>query len=84
MSQRENFGTLCSRLGVESLCPHCLSKDIIKSGKNSQNKQRSGWRILSRTIGAKHRDVPNTRHGLQTCAGEGSLPDYPVLAGLSD
>lgn len=40
MSQREGFGTLCSRLGVEFLCPNCHSPIIIKSGKNSQGKQR--------------------------------------------
>lgn len=40
MSQREGFGTLCSRLGVEFLYQHCQYVEIIKSGKNSIGKQR--------------------------------------------
>lgn len=40
MSKQESYGTLCSRLGVEFLCPHCSSAHIIKSGKTSTGKQR--------------------------------------------
>ncbi|WP_102284981.1 IS1/IS1595 family N-terminal zinc-binding domain-containing protein [Metaprevotella massiliensis] len=40
MSQREVFGTLCSRLKVEFLCPYCHSNNIIKSCRSSTGKQR--------------------------------------------
>ena len=40
MNIRERFGTLCSRLGVEFLCPYCSSNIIIKSGRSSTGKQR--------------------------------------------
>ncbi|WP_411915269.1 IS1/IS1595 family N-terminal zinc-binding domain-containing protein [Porphyromonas miyakawae] len=40
MVLRERFGSLCSRLGVEFLCPHCHSNNILKSGKSSTGKQR--------------------------------------------
>lgn len=40
MNIRERFGTLCSRLGVEFLCPSCSSNIIIKSGRSSTGKQR--------------------------------------------
>lgn len=40
MAKRESFATLCSKSGVEFLCPHCRSQEIIKSGKNSLGKQR--------------------------------------------
>ena len=40
MNLRERFGSLCSRLGVEFLCPHCHSNNILKSGKSSTGKQR--------------------------------------------
>lgn len=40
MNLRERFGTLCSRLGVAFLCPHCHSNNVVKSGKSSTGKQR--------------------------------------------
>ena len=40
MKQQDSFGTLCSRLGVNFLCPYCQSESIVKSGKNCNGKQR--------------------------------------------
>ncbi|MGC3977365.1 MAG: IS1 family transposase [Paludibacteraceae bacterium] len=48
MAHKENFGSLCSRLGVEFCCPHCKSVNIIKSGKNCKGKQRYSCKHCSK------------------------------------
>lgn len=65
MSLQERFGTLCSRLGVEFLCPHCHSNNIIKSGKSSTGKQRYQCKNCHKRFITNYRYkayMPNTNH----------------------
>jgi insertion element IS1 protein InsB len=74
MSLQERFGTLCSRLGVEFLCPHCHSNNIIKSGKSSTGKQRYQCKNCHKRFITNYRYkayMPNTNHKIIQLTKEG-------------
>lgn len=74
MTLRERFGTLWSRLGVEFLCPHCHSNNIIKSDKSSTGKQRHQCknchkRLITNYINKTYQ--PDTNHKIIQLTKEG-------------
>jgi len=42
MNLRERFGTLCSRLEVESLYLHCSTTEVIKGAKDGMGITKTG------------------------------------------